>query len=100
MQVFFDVGLGYAPNFLKAWSLSRLRAAGVAVIDFVSLEVAEWDPHLDMRISYRPMVEIRCTMSRMQGMTYRPRCLPMVCSSSVGGDICYLTHCVFVLTVC
>ena len=73
--------------------------ANIIVIDFTFLEVAEWNPQLDMQISYHPVVEIHCTMFRMQGMTYCPRCLPMVCLSLVGGDICYLMHCISVLTI-
>ena len=83
------------------WSpyfLSGLSVADVVVIDFTFLEVAEWNPHLDMWISYYPVVEFRRAISRMQGMTYRPRCLFVARLSLAKGNVCYLTHHIFVLT--
>ena len=83
----------WSPNFL-----SGSNVADVVVIDFTPLEVAVWNPRLDMRISYHPVVEFRRAMSRTQGMTYRPRCLFVARLSLAKGNVCYFTHRIFVLT--
>ena len=72
--------------------------ANVVIIDFACLGIAEWDPWLDMRISYWPVMGLRRTMRRAQGVTYRPRQLFKVSSSSVTGDVC-LTYRIFVLII-
>ena len=69
------------------------------IIDFTCLEVAEWNPQLDMQISYHPVVGLGRTVRLTQGMTYRPRHLFTAHSSLMTGDVCYLMYCIVVLII-
>ena len=86
-------------GLLKANLLGGSTVGWPVVVGLIFLEVAEWDPRLDMCISYHPAIQIHHTLSRTQGTTYHPRCLFMARSSLAGGEICYFMR-NFVLMVC